>query len=227
MSRSVNCSKCHEAYSPWNGSVRVDTLIAGSLPLIRNCIACHDTGGSAPYNVDFTLSDSSNSVHRTLNFNDSNSVTLNNSKCWGCHGDGDLSEAAQPENDHPSNYKTPKNCNNNACHSISQSKYQETMIYSHFEKANLNNNPNDLTNYNITTTEQCENCHYNSLVTEDSISKLALVSHYASKENLIDSFDCVYCHLDKDNSEDWGNATLINKDRVGIIKVNREDNNLS
>lgn len=221
LSRSVNCSKCHEAYSLSNGS------IAASLPIIRNCISCHDTGGSAPYNVDFTLSNSSNSMHRTLNFNNSNSVTLNNSKCWGCHGDGDMSEAAQPENDHPANYKTPKNCNNNDCHSISQSKYQETMIYSHFEKANLNSNSNNLTNYNITTTEQCENCHYNSLVIEDSFSKLALVSHYASKEELIDSFDCVYCHLDKDNSEDWGNATLINKDRVGTIMVNREDNNLT
>ncbi|MDD5616869.1 MAG: S-layer protein domain-containing protein [Candidatus Methanoperedens sp.] len=227
ISKSVSCDRCHNATTPYNGTTRQNTLIAGSLPLIRNCISCHDTGGSAPYTVDFTLSNSSDSVHRTLNVNNSNSVTRNNSKCWGCHGDGNLSESAQPENDHPANYDTPKNCNNNDCHSISQSSNKETMIYSHFKNASLNGNPNNITNYNITTSEQCENCHSNSIVTDDRNSKLALVSHYASTENLIDSFNCVYCHLNKDNSEDWGNATLINKDRAGTIEVNREDNNIT
>jgi hypothetical protein len=221
ISKDVSCDKCHGAFSALNGS------IAGNLSSIRNCIACHNTGGSAPYTVDFALSNGSDSVHRTINFDNSNSVTQNNSKCWGCHGDGNLTEAAQPENNHPANYNTPKNCNNNNCHSISQSRYNETMIYSHFKNASLNNNPDNNTNYNLTTSEQCQNCHYNSLITEDSNSRLALVSHYASKEDLIDSFDCVYCHLNKANSEDWGNATLIRDDREGIIKVNREDNNIT
>lgn len=221
ITKYVSCDKCHGAISPKNGT------IVGNISVIRNCIACHDTGGSAPYTVNFTLSNSSDSVHRTLYINDSNSVTQNNSKCWGCHGDGDLSEAAQPENDHPANYKSPKNCNNNNCHSLSQSSNKEAMIYSHFKNASLNSNPNNLTNYNITTTEQCENCHSNSIVTDDSNSKLALVSHYGSTDNLIDSFNCVYCHLNEDNSEDWGNATLIKNDRVGTIEVNREDNNIT
>ncbi|MFZ2412114.1 MAG: S-layer protein domain-containing protein, partial [Candidatus Methanoperedens sp.] len=149
------------------------------------------------------------------------------SECWGCHGDGDATEGAQPSAGHPLNYITPKNCNDNICHSVSQSTYNETMIYSHFQNASLNNNPNNVTNYNITTTEQCQNCHINSILTDDSNSNLSKVSHYASKTDLIDSFNCVYCHLNKDNSEDWGNATLINKDRTGTIEVNREDNNIT
>lgn len=212
----TSCTDCHTQDA--HAIIKPDTI---------NCIGCHNTGGMSTIDVDFTFINNSESVHRTLNFNDSNSITRNNSECWGCHGDGDASESAQPSSGHPSNFNTPKNCNNDDCHSLSQSQYNETMIYSHFQNANLNSNPNNITNYNITTTEQCQNCHINSIVTDDSNSNLSKVSHYASKKDLIDSFNCVYCHLNEDNSEDWGNATLINKDRVGTIEVNREDNNIT
>ncbi|HEY9204341.1 MAG TPA: S-layer protein domain-containing protein [Candidatus Methanoperedens sp.] len=224
ISRSVNCSKCHNAYSPYNGTAREDVLIAGNISIIVDCISCHDIGGSAPKLVDFAALNNSKSVHQTINFNDSTAISRNNSRCWGCHGDGDGSEASQPVNDHPINYNNPKNCNDNDCHSISQSKYNETMVYSHFKNASLNNNPNNATNYNITTTEQCQNCHKNSLVIEDGNTNLARVSHYGSNDDLLDSFNCVYCHLDKDNGEKWGNATLINKNRTGLVSLEREKN---
>jgi hypothetical protein len=218
------CRNCH-------GSVNSSTSITGFMHNLAvggvNCINCHDTGGIAQKEVSFSSLNNTDSVHRNLNFNNSNSTSANNSRCWACHGDGDGSESAQPTDRHPSNYNAPNNCNNDDCHSISQSQYNETMIYSHFQNASLNSNPNNVTNYNITTTEQCQNCHINSLVTKDNNSNLALVSHYGSKDNLVDSFNCIYCHLDKDNSKDWGNATLINKDRVGTIEVNREDNNIT
>ncbi len=189
-----------------------------------NCTNCHDIGGSgAPQDKRITASSMKLGVHKNLNSNATNSTSLDpiNKACWACHGDG-----SEPVG-HPLTYKTPKNCNDNDCHSISQSQYNETMIYAHFQNASLNNNPNNVTNYNITTTEQCQNCHINSLVTKDNHSNLALVSHYGSKDNLVDSFNCVYCHLNKDNSEDWGNATLLNKDRTGTIEVNKEKNNLT
>jgi len=227
ISRSVNCSKCHNAYSPFNGTTRGDTLIAGSISSsIRNCIGCHDIGGLATKEVNFSALNGSNSVHRTLNYNTSTAVSTSNSRCWGCHGDGDGSESAQPTNDHPSNYNTPKNCNNNNCHSISQSRYNETMVYSHFRNASRNDNPGNITSYNITTVEPCENCHVNSLVTEGSNPNLALASHYASKTKLIDSFNCTYCHTDEDNSEKWGNATLISKNRTSLIEFERVRNKL-
>ncbi|MCZ7380719.1 MAG: hypothetical protein O8C64_03965 [Candidatus Methanoperedens sp.] len=217
-----SCKNCH-------GSLTSDTNITGLMHNVAagsgaNCINCHDINGSgAPQDKRITVSSMKQGVHANLNSNATNSTFLDpiNKACWACHGDG-----SEPVG-HPLTYKTPKNCNDNDCHSISQSQYNETMIYSHFQNASLNNNPNNVTNYNITTTEQCQNCHINSLVTEDNHSSLALVSHYASKDNLVDSFNCVYCHLDKDNSEDWGNATLIYKDRTGTIEVNREKNNLT
>jgi hypothetical protein len=216
------CKNCH-------GSLASGTDITGFMHNVAasggsNCINCHDISGSgAPLDKRITASSMKQGVHANLNRNATNSTSIDpiNKACWACHGDG--SEPAG----HPPTYKTPKNCNNNDCHSISQSQYNETMIYSHFRNASLNGNPNNVTNYNITTSEQCQNCHINSLVTTDNNSNLALVSHYGSKDNLIDSFNCVYCHLDKDNSEDWGNATLINKNRTGTIEVNKEKNNLT
>ncbi|MCX9011253.1 MAG: S-layer protein domain-containing protein [Candidatus Methanoperedens sp.] len=227
ISRSVNCTKCHNASSPWNGTTRRDTLIAGNISSIRSCISCHDTGGSSAKQVNFSALNNSNSVHSTLNYNISTAVSTSNSRCWGCHGDGDGSESAQPTNDHPSNYNTPKNCNNNDCHSVSQSGYNETMVYSHFKNASRNDNPGNVTSYNITTIEPCENCHVNSLVTEGTNPNLALASHYASKTKLIDSFNCTYCHLDEDNSEKWGNATLISKNRTSLIEFERIRNKLT
>jgi hypothetical protein len=224
ISKNVSCDKCHN-----NTLSSATGIIAYNLTGGRNCINCHDKAGGLSVEgklVDVASADSS--VHKGLNSAASSSNSSpSNFKCWACHGDGNGSESAQPLGSHPLNYRTPKNCDNNDCHSISQSSNKETMIYSHFKNASLNSNPNNLTNYNITTSDQCENCHSNSLIAQDNNSKLAIVSHYASKNKLIDSFNCVYCHLNKDNSEDWGNATLINKDRVGTIEVNKEDNNIT
>jgi hypothetical protein len=61
-------------------------------------------------------------------------------------------------------------------------------------------------------------------VKEENNTGLALVSHYGSKDKLVDSFNCIYCHLDKDNSQDWGNATLIQNNRTGLVKLDPEQN---
>lgn len=217
---SADCNICHRNSTTTKlDAHNITRAVMGS------CSDCHDVGGTAGAGrlVNFPATNNSDAVHIKLNVNANSASGYNatNFKCWTCHGDG-----SEPTG-HPTNYKTPQNCNNNICHSVSQSKYNETMIYSHFKNASLNNNPNNITNYNITASEQCQNCHINSIVTDASNSNLSKVSHYASKTKLIDSFNCVYCHLNKDNSKDWGNATLINKDRVGTIKINREDNNIT
>jgi hypothetical protein len=189
-----------------------------------NCTNCHDINGSgAPQDKRITVSSMKLGVHKNLNSNAASSTSLDpiNKACWACHGDG--SEPAG----HPPTNKTPKNCNNNDCHSLSQSQYNEPMVYSHFQNASLNGNPNNVTNYNLTTTEQCQNCHINSLVITDNYTDLALVSHYASKDNLIESFKCTYCHLVKNNSEAWGNATLIYTNTTSLVELDKERNKLT
>lgn len=220
---SIQCYGCHV-----HGGGTPSTFHDSSLGIggNRDCISCHDTGGVSSKLVDFSATNDSKSVHSTLNADAVPSLNRNNLRCWACHGEGDGSESAQPAGGHPSNYKTPKNCNNNACHSLSQSRYNESMVYSHFQNSSLNNNPNNATNYNITSV-QCQICHINSLVKKDSNSGLALASHYGSRDDLIDSFNCTYCHLNKDNSKDWGNATLIYKNTTSLIELEKERNKLT
>ncbi len=188
-----------------------------------NCISCHNiTGTGAPLDRRIDASAIKQGVHKNLNHNATSSLQIDaiNKACWACHGDG-----SEPTG-HPQRYKNPRKCSSNDCHSLSQSVYGEPMVYSHFRNASLNNNPENATNYNVTTSQPCSTCHINSLVRKDANSGLALVSHYGSRDNLVDSFNCRYCHLDKDNSEDWGNATLINRNRTSLIELEKERNKL-
>ncbi|VVB85238.1 Cytochrome c7 c [uncultured archaeon] len=221
FNNSTQCYSCHVTGGGTPPTFHDSSLGRGGG---RDCVSCHDTGGIAPKLVDVSATGDNRSVHSSLNSDSVTTLDRNNLRCWACHGDGDGSESAQPTGGHPLNYKTPKSCNNNDCHSISQSRYKEPMIYSHFQNASLNGNPNDATNYNITVSSQCQTCHINSVVKIDNNPDIALVSHYGSKDNLVDSFNCAYCHLDKDNSEDWGTATLVNKNRTGLVALERERN---
>jgi nitrate reductase cytochrome c-type subunit len=184
-----------------------------------DCIGCHDINkNGAPENKRVIASALKQGVHRNLNSNASNSSIIDpiNKACWTCHGDG-----KQPEG-HPDRYKNPRRCSNDDCHSISQS-FKEPMVYSHFKDANLNDNPSNVTNFNVTTKAACESCHSNSLFAQFGTFN-ASVSHYASREKLIDSMNCIYCHLDKDNAEKWGNAIEINKNRTSMVEMDRLNN---
>ncbi len=184
-----------------------------------NCISCHDIGGSgAPANKRINELAMKQGVHNNLNSNATNSTAIDpiNKACWACHGEGN-----EPAG-HPARYKTPRECSNNDCHSLSQS-FKAPMVYSHFQDAALNSNPTNVTNFNISTSVPCEVCHSNSESAQgDNLN--ASVSHYATTENLIDSMNCVYCHLDKDNSEKWGNATEINKNSTTMIELDKINN---
>lgn len=221
---NAQCYSCHVYKAAIPAMFHASSLDIGGN---RDCISCHDTGGIASKLVDFSATNDPASVHSSLNANSPTSLNRNNLRCWACHGDGDGSENKQPSGGHPLNYKTPKDCSNNNCHSLSQSQFKETMIYSHFKNATLNGNPANAVSYNITTTVQCQVCHSNSLVKKESSSGLVLVSHYGSKDDLVDSFNCIYCHLDKNNSKDWGNATLINKNTTSLIELEKTNNKLT
>ena len=184
-----------------------------------DCILCHDTNGiGAPFDKRIDSYLMKKGVHRDLNTNAQTPPAINDlsKACWACHGDGSAPSG------HPRRYKTPRNCQNDECHSLAQSGFYEPMIYSHFRNSSLNDNPANATNYNITTSAECPSCHINSVVKKDSDTVPALVSHYGSRDNLVDSFNCRYCHLDRANSEDWGNATLINKEQTSLIELDKE-----
>ncbi len=186
-----------------------------------SCVTCHNTSGTgSPIDKRVDVSAMKQGVHRNLNLNAVNTSTIDpiNKACWACHGDG-----TEPSG-HPARYRSPKKCESSDCHSLSQSTYNEKMVYSHFRNASLNSNPENATNYNITTSARCQECHINSVVMNDGKQALAVVSHYGTKDELVDSFNCRYCHLDKDNSEDWGDATLIDRNRTGLIELEKERN---
>lgn len=219
-----HCKNCHGSLLPdynessFNFSHRVSQ--GGGGPA---CISCHNkSAAGAPLNLRIDGSAIKKGVHRNLNSNASDSMSSDpiNKACWACHGEG-----TEPDR-HPARYKSPRTCGNSDCHSLSQSAYYENMVYSHFRNASLNGNPENTTNYNVTTKVECQECHINSVIIVDNTS-LASVSHYGSKDKLVDSFNCRYCHIDKDNSDMWGGATLMNRNRTGLIELERERNKFS
>jgi signal peptidase I len=204
------CKICHAVNSPATSALFIHNVgTGGGGP---NCISCHDSrGGGAPADKRIDIVSFNMSVHYGLN-------NGGNGACWACHGDG-----TRPSG-HPASYKSPKKCSNDECHSLDQ-KFRAPMIYSHFRNASLNDNPTNAFNSNVTTSNDCQDCHVNS-VNSQGKNINSTVSHFASSD-LFDSINCIYCHLNEDNSKTWGNATLIYKNRTALIELNRENNKFS
>ncbi|KCZ71483.1 hypothetical protein ANME2D_02213 [Candidatus Methanoperedens nitroreducens] len=204
------CLQCHGNSSQLTTALFVHNVAAGGGG--ADCASCHDikaTGGPLDKRIDIAAFN--NSVHYRLNRG-------GNSACWACHGNG-----AEPDG-HPPEYKSPRKCSNDECHSLNQ-KYRAPMVYSHFKNASLNDNPGNAVNLNVTTGSICEECHANSVKTQGKNMR-STASHYALRE-LPDSINCIYCHLNKENSEKWGNATLIYKNRTSLVELDRERNKFS
>jgi hypothetical protein len=201
------CKICHAVNSPLTTAIFIHNVGAGGGG--PDCISCHDSRGSgAPVDKRIDIVSFNKSVHYGLN-NGSNGA------CWACHGDG------TPPAGHPEGYKSPKKCSNDDCHSLDQ-KFRAPMVYSHFKNASLNDNPTNSINYNVTTNNDCQVCHANS-VNSQGRNINSTVSHFASND-LLDSINCIYCHLNEDNSKKWGNATLVYENRTALFELNRENN---
>lgn len=201
------CRICHAVNSPLTSALFIHNVGAGGGG--PDCMSCHDSrGGGAPADKRIDIVSFNKGVHNGLN-NGSNGA------CWACHGDG-----TQPTG-HPAGYKSPRKCSNDECHSLDQ-KFRAPMVYSHFRNASLNDNPTNTINYNITTNNDCQVCHANSVYSQGRNIN-STVSHFASND-LLDSINCIYCHLNEDNSKKWGNATLIYKNRTALLELNRENN---
>lgn len=208
FANNSDCYSCHVSGDSMPQNFHNSSIISGAG---KDCVSCHDIGGAAPVSrqLDLSALNITTSIHYKLN-RLSNGLTLSpeNQRCWACHGDGDGSEGVQPTG-HPLNYKNPKNCSDYDCHALNQSTFDEPMVYEHFFGAQLVNNPSNLSSSNITTLVECEVCHKNSLESYNELNDsvdIAVVSHYGSTRELVNSSDCIYCHEIKDNSEKWGDA---------------------
>ena len=169
----------------------------------KDCVSCHDIGGmvSELYQIDIQAMNRSGAIHYDLNKGAADTLDPSNVRCWACHGDGNGSEAAQPTG-HPDNYSTPKNCGNRECHNFNQSIFYEPMVYEHIRHL-------DDIDEHVYTTVDCSVCHKNSILSHGDHfvpNDTSMVSHYGSTWNLVNTSDCIYCHLDEDNAEEWGNA---------------------
>ncbi|MDO8726758.1 MAG: hypothetical protein Q7J35_11880 [Candidatus Methanoperedens sp.] len=203
----IVCKTCHSSNSANYTTQFIHYVTSGGGG--SDCISCHDVyGNGAPINKRVDISDFNNSVHNRINGG-------GNRACWACHGDG-----TEPVG-HPPEYKSPRKCSNDNCHSLSQS-YRAPMVYSHFKNASLNSNNNNALNFNVTVQNNCEECHLKRATNEGN-NGISTVSHYAVLP-LPDSRNCIYCHLNKDNSENWGNATLINNNRTSLVELDRTQN---
>ena len=206
-SKSSDCYPCH---------ISNRIMVNGSLPAGftfhnesmtpgagKNCTSCHDIGGMVrqEFQIDIQAMNRSGAIHYDLNRGAADTLDPNNVRCWACHGDGNGSEAAQPVG-HPDNFKTPRNCIEQACHNFNQSIFYEPMVYEHIKHV-------DNIEKHVSTTANCPDCHKNSVMSniDTFISNdTSLVSHYGSTGNLVNTSDCIYCHYDEDNAEEWGNA---------------------
>jgi len=201
------CVVCHAKNSPATSSLFVHNVGPGAGG--PDCIMCHDSRiGGAPADKRIDLLAFNKSVHYGLNGGGS-------AACWACHGNG-----TKPTG-HPEGYKTPKKCSNDECHSLDQ-EFRAPMVYSHFKNASLNDNPTNILNYNVTTGNNCQECHVNSVYSQGRNIN-STVSHYASSD-LPDTINCIYCHLNEDNSKKWGNATLIYENRTALVELDRKNN---
>ncbi|MCG7849462.1 MAG: choice-of-anchor J domain-containing protein, partial [ANME-2 cluster archaeon] len=207
ITNNSGCYPCHVSYKALNGSVLLPGFTFHNISMAsgagNDCVYCHDIGGivGEEFQIDVQAMNQSGAIHYDLNRGAADTLDANNVRCWACHGDGDASEADQPLG-HPVNFRNPRNCSEKDCHNVNQSTLNEPMVYEHFKYV-------DEIDENLTTAVDCPACHLNSIVNyQDSLipSDTSLVSHYGSTDDLINTSSCIYCHLDEDNAEEWGNA---------------------
>jgi len=177
----------------------------------KYCVECHNVNGPIRLDlqIDVQAMNKSDAIHYNLNRDAIAEMDKNHSqdnvRCWACHGEGNGSDAAQPEG-HPDRVLNlnPRNCSDMDCHNVNQSLFNEPMVYEHFMHV-------DIIDENVSTKADCSACHINSVMPNydpnpDNSTNTSMASHYGSTDDLANTTSCVYCHLDEDNAEEWGNA---------------------
>lgn len=197
------CTSCHSQDAH-------NVSIGGSGP---DCKSCHDIGNGAPAHVNFTVANSTDSIHSNINYQAGATVDPGNKKCWACHGNG-----SQPT-EHPVNYKTPFRCedchvtrhnlgiNCNVCHDTHDGGIGLAII-PYVQQHNQRG-------ISINTSTSCYQCHNRSEMLLTAIDPdsgtvyggtnggVNSPSHYGKKRTdmvaLQGSSYCSYCHNNSAN----------------------------
>ncbi|MDO9099076.1 MAG: cytochrome c3 family protein, partial [Candidatus Methanoperedens sp.] len=202
--KDENCRSCHPlntsgtSYSSTslNYSHSLDEGIVGG----RNCVGCHDIGGSTP-RVD--VNTINRSIHMNLNLNSTSTFSSDNKPCWACHtnfsitSNNIINESDLPSTGHPDSYNTPKLCTQ--CHT--QGNFSATIVNEHNSAGtDIRTKPYSDTN------ESCISCHNKSELIQSNNdpgsprNEFANVSHYGDNKtgdlpyNTGISSNCSYCH---------------------------------
>ena len=206
------CKSCHDkSGSTTVGQIMHNASVGSSGG--PDCKACHDIGGSAPTVVNFSVSGGTDALHSGLNSGASATVDPDNKKCWSCHGDG-----TQPASGHPSNYKTPKTCEN--CHVSLQGGYNPATI---MKVDNHYQNGMNITTGSVSSCLQCHNKTEMMLSVYDP-EAADNPGHYGKKRSDLGALSgtngyCTYCHNSTVNGATFyvssGNNSIVNHSTGG------------
>ncbi len=146
-----DCKSCHGSLLSTGANMsEFQHNIAQGTAGSADCIACHNIDGTAGAGrlVNFSAMNSSGAIHKNLNNGTETTLSADNKKCWACHGNG-----SNPGNKHPSNYRTPYDCED--CH---VQKIGQNLNFT--PKAILNVSQHYWNGANITiNVTSCDSCH--------------------------------------------------------------------
>ncbi|MDF1533976.1 MAG: hypothetical protein P1P69_05675 [Methanosarcinaceae archaeon] len=193
-----DCWNCHTT----NGTQPVDfhssEISPGGGP---DCVSCHDVG-NAVERVNVSVMNDSLAFHADINsFSSGRTLSAENERCWACHGDGNGTEAEQSGGGHPSNYRTPKLCDDCHINFTLPTNYSAMQVFEHYVYGeNLTAIPGALS-----ASESCITCHSKAEMTLNYStdpggvkSIYAAASHYGKyMYDLVlgGVTDCKYCHV--------------------------------
>ncbi len=200
---SGDCSQCHGGYVVTGSFTFHNSALGPGAGGGPDCKNCHDIGASgSSLNVNFSVMNGTNAIHRNLNSNATASVNAENRKCWACHGNGEESTG------HHTSLYACLDCHNRTNNLTFTTN---TTIKTELNKKKVSEHI-QLTYENITSTRNntavnCTYCHNKSLLGFTDTASLNInsnVSHYADKSALVSSTtNCSFCHKNAANASKY------------------------
>ncbi|MCK5660488.1 MAG: hypothetical protein KAH86_03945, partial [Methanosarcinales archaeon] len=196
-----NCYSCHGELT---ASVKLhDSGITKGGSGGQDCVSCHEgTTGKKVHVATMNLSDS---IHVNLNNLGTEVGRVENKMCYACHtndsyisGGDRVDGSSIPTSDHPTGYKTPKNCT--LCHinAVPATNFSAPQVSEHY----AGGTELQTTSY-ANINDSCIGCHIESEMLQsfnaDTGTQYSNVSHYGKSRNdtiLVPSgvVNCQYCH---------------------------------
>ncbi|PWB56918.1 MAG: hypothetical protein C3F06_00045 [Candidatus Methanoperedenaceae archaeon] len=186
-----------------------------------NCLACHNSTGSALHRVDGNAI--ATGMHANLN---PKTPADPNSKCWGCH----QSDGNEPQNNMGDIYSTPYKCVD--CHLSTGVKSGFDGAFVVDEHYPSGNDIRLLSGNNLSACIQCHNkseMKVNYISPDDLFTNYSLVSHYGKNRNDLhnsNETNCAYCHQGSSEFNDIflniNNTAIIHNNGQSCLLCHRE-----